>query len=53
MNNSNHTLRFSRTSREAYGFQARFEPDHHWAEPLIWVGAVFLFGTLFGLWIGG
>jgi len=53
MNNSNQTLKFSRTSREAYGEWARFEPDHHWLEPYLWVGAVFLFGTLFGLWIGG
>jgi len=51
MNNSNQTLRFSRTSREAFGFQAQFEPDHHWAEPYLWAGAVFLFGTLFGAWL--
>jgi len=53
MNNSNQTLKFSRTSREAYGSWATFEPDHHWAEPYLWVGAVFAFGALFGLWIGG
>jgi len=51
MNNSNQTLRFSRTSREAYGGWIQFESDTHWAEPLIWIGAVFGFGTLFGAWL--
>lgn len=53
MNRSNYTLRFPRTSREAYGYWIRLEPDHHWAEPYILVGSVFVFGMLFGLWIGG
>jgi len=53
MNDANRTLRFSRTSREAYGSWAQFEPAHHWLEPYLWVGAVFAFGVLFGLWIGG
>jgi len=51
MNNSNQTLRFSRTSREAYGGWIQFEPDHHWAEPYLWIGSVFGFGTLFGAWL--
>jgi hypothetical protein len=53
MNNqdSNWNLRFPRDSRSVYGSQASFEPDHHWAEPLIWVGAVFAFGMLFGAWL--
>jgi cytochrome c-type biogenesis protein CcmH/NrfF len=45
MNNSNYSLKFSRSSREAYGHQVRFEPDHHWAEPWLW--AVCLLGLGF------
>lgn len=53
MNNSNYSLRFSRTSREAYGDWVRFEPDHHWAEPYLWVGVVFGLVLLVGAWMVG
>lgn len=49
MNNSNYTLRFNRTSREAFGHQAKFGPDHHWAEPWLWAAALFVIGLLAGL----
>jgi hypothetical protein len=51
VNNSNWNLRFPRDSRSVYGSWASFEPDHHWAEPYLWVGAVFGFGMLFGAWL--
>jgi len=49
MNNSNQTLRFSRTSREAYGYFVRFEPDHHRAEPWLWALALFVLGFIAGV----
>lgn len=48
MNNSNQTLRFSRTSREAYGYFVRFEPEHHWSEPYLWVACIFAIGFILG-----
>jgi len=46
---SNYTLRFPRTSKEAYGHFVKFEPDHHWAEPWLWVAAIFGLGFLAGV----
>jgi len=48
MNNSNQTLKFSRTSREAYGHFVRFEPEHHWSEPYLWAVGVFAIGLIVG-----
>ncbi len=49
MNDSNRTLRFSRSSREAFGHQISFQPDHHWAEPYLWVLVFFVLGVLVGV----
>lgn len=46
---SNYNLKFPRTSKEVYGHFAKFEPDHHWAEPWLWALAMFVFGFLTGV----
>jgi cytochrome c-type biogenesis protein CcmH/NrfF len=48
MNNSNQTLKFSRSSREAYGHQVSFEPEHHWAEPYLWAACLIGLGFMAG-----
>lgn len=51
MNDSNRTLRFNRTSREAFGHWAKFQPDHHPAEPWLWAVAIFVIGFLIGVMV--
>jgi hypothetical protein len=45
---SNHTLKFNRTSREAFGYQAQFEQPHHRLEVWIYVVTIFMVGVLLG-----
>jgi hypothetical protein len=50
MNNSNWTLKFSRTGREAYGYDVVFDhkdPDRH-----AWVVVVFGLGLIVGMTLG-
>lgn len=51
MNNSNWTLRWNRSAREAYGHSVEFEP--HWGDRLVGYGAIFAFGFFFGLIVAG
>jgi hypothetical protein len=46
---SNHTLRFNRTSREAYGHFIEFEHAHHRLEAWIYISAIFAIGVLCGV----
>jgi len=48
MNDSNRTLKFSRTSKEAFGHFVKFEASHHWAEPWLWALSIFVIGFLIG-----
>lgn len=51
MNNSNHTLRFPRSYREATGMDAHFErrdPDK-----FVGIALVLIFTFMLGLWAGG
>jgi hypothetical protein len=49
MIDSNRTLRFNRTSREAFGHQIEFDQPHHRLEAAIYIAAVFAFGVLLGV----
>jgi hypothetical protein len=49
MIDSNHTLRFNRTSREAYGHFVEFDQPHHRLEAWIYIGVTFLLGVLLGV----
>ena len=48
MNNSNYTLRFSRTGREAYGYDVSFNDK---SDKLVWGLFVFGLGFILGLLI--
>jgi ElaB/YqjD/DUF883 family membrane-anchored ribosome-binding protein len=48
MIDSNHTLRFNRTSREAYGHQIQFDHPYQTVEAWIYAGVTFLVGLLLG-----
>ena len=49
MIDSNHTLRFNRTSREAYGHFVEFDQPHQKFEAWIYAVVVFAFGVLLGV----
>jgi hypothetical protein len=49
MIDSNRTLRFPRTSREAFGYQASFDQPHHRLEAWIYMAVIFAFGVLLGV----
>jgi len=49
MIDSNRTLRFNRSSREAYGHQIEFDRPHHRLEAWIYIAAVFALGLFIGL----
>lgn len=51
MNNSNQTLKFSRTSREAYGYQVHFI-DTQARDTTILVGVVLAFLFVLGFVLG-
>ncbi len=51
LNHSNWTLKFPRSSREAFGFQ--IQQERHKGDLVVGVGAVFLAGLFIGLLIGG
>ncbi len=51
MNDSNRTLRFSRTSREAFGHQARFEKDRD-ADKYVLIVSVIAIAFVLGFLAG-
>lgn len=52
MNNSNYTLRFSRSAREAYGTDIEFGDQKNVDMPVIGV-CIFGFGVVVGLLLSG
>lgn len=52
MNDSNWTLRFPRTAREAYGHDIKFD-DEHFGYKWAGVFVAFVWGIVVGLWFGG
>lgn len=52
MNNSNHTLRFSRTYREATGMNANFDDAVNWDRVVGVVGVIAL-AFVVGMLVGG
>lgn len=49
MNNSNYTLRFSRTSREAFGHDITFKGRVDCIEEWVWFAAGLVFGLIAGM----
>lgn len=47
MNDSNRSLRFSRSSREAYGYQIRFERENT-KDIVAFIVSIFLLGVILG-----
>lgn len=52
MNNSNYTLRFSRTSREAFGHQVDFHDGLDW-DRIVGIVGVIALAFVVGLIVGG
>ena len=52
MNNSNYTLRFSRTSREAFGHQVHFETSRK-ADRYVLAVAIVAIAFIVGMIVGG
>lgn len=50
--NSNQTLRFPRTSREAFGHWASFS-DRNKMDRIVFIVCVFCAGFVFGMMVGG
>lgn len=51
MKDSNYTLRFPRTSRDAFGYQIQFEKRD--PDKLVGIALVLIFTFLAGMWAGG